>query len=349
VKVAVIFGGMSTEHDVSIASGTSVIKNLNKDKYQIYPVYIDREGTWYIYTEKVENIRNLKVGEKLEKIVKIDNVIEYLKQMDVIFPVLHGLYGEDGTIQGMLELIKKPYVGCKVLASSLAMDKAYAKMIFAKAGITQARHVYIRKCQEMYIHVLENLEEERKNLEELCDLIEQKQSYPMFVKPSNSGSSVGIQKAKNKQELKNAIIYAGKFDTKMVIEEGIIGREVECSVLGNENVIASGVGEIIPADEFYSYEAKYEKAESKTLIPADLDKKIEDEIRTMAIKAFRAIDGSGLSRVDFFVKSDGSVVLNEINTMPGFTEISMYAKLWKEQGISYAELLEKLICLAIEK
>lgn len=349
MKVAVIFGGMSTEHDVSIASGTSVIKNLNKEKYQIYPVYIDQQGIWYEYTEKIENIRNLKVGEKLEKIVKIENVIKYLKQMEVIFPVLHGFYGEDGTIQGMLELIQKPYVGCKVLASSLAMDKAYAKMIFAQAGITQTKHVYIRKYKETYIQVLENLEEERKSLEELSDLIEQKLSYPMFVKPSNSGSSVGIRKVNNKQELKNAIQYAEQFDTKMVIEEGIIGREVECSVLGNEDVIASCVGEIIPADEFYSYEAKYENAESKTLIPAKLDKKIENEIRKMAIKAFKAIGGRGLSRVDFFVKNDGKVVLNEINTMPGFTEISMYAKLWKEEGISYAELLEKLICLAIEK
>lgn len=348
MKVAVIFGGMSTEHDVSIASGTSVIKNLNKNKYQIYPIYIDEQGTWYEYVEKIESIRNLKVGEKLEKIVKIENVIDYLKQMDVIFPVLHGLYGEDGTIQGMLELIQKPYVGCKVLASSLAMDKAYAKMIFTQAEIAQTKYVYIRKYKKGYIHVKNNLEEERKSLDEISSFINQELEYPMFVKPSNSGSSVGIQKAKNEEELKNAIIYAGKFDTKIIIEEGIIGREVECSVLGNEDVIASCVGEIIPADEFYSYEAKYENAESKTLIPAKLDKKVEDEIKKIAIKAFKAIGGNGLSRVDFFIKKDGTVILNEINTMPGFTEISMYAKLWKQEGICYSELLEKLICLAME-
>ena len=284
----------------------------------------------------------------MEPIEKINSEIEYLEQVDVIFPVLHGLYGEDGTIQGIFELIKKPYVGCKVLASSLSMDKAYTKIIFEKAGIKQTKHVYIRKYGEKYIYVQDDLSEKIMNLEEVCSVISEKLKYPLFVKPSNSGSSVGIKKAKTEQELKENIKYAEQYDKKIIIEQGVEGRELECAVLGNEEVKASCVGEVLPADEFYSYEAKYENSESKTIIPADLDSEISEKIQKEAIKAFKAVDGKGLSRVDFFLSKDNEIIINEINTLPGFTEISMYSKLWQNEGITYSELLDKLISLALE-
>ena len=349
MKVAVIFGGMSTEHDVSIASGTSVIRNLDKEKYDIYPIYIDKNGDWYKYTKKAEELEPLKVGEKLKHVEKIENIINYLKQVDVIFPVLHGLYGEDGTIQGLFELIKKPYVGCKTLSSSLAMDKAYAKMIFEKAKIKQTKHIFIKKIKNNYILIKKDLTEKMMDIDKIGLYIAQKINFPMFIKPSNSGSSVGIKKAKTLKELKDAIINAEKYDRKIIIEEGISGREIECAVLGNEDVLATCVGEILPSDEFYSYEAKYENKKSKTIIPANMDKSLQDKIKKIAVKAFKAIDGRGLSRVDFFLKENGEILLNEINTMPGFTEISMYSKLWNEEGLSYSVLLDKLINLAIEK
>lgn len=224
MKVAIIFGGISTEHDVSISSGTSVIKNLDKEKYQIYPIYIDKNGDWHKYTKEVKKIEPLKVGENPEPLETLENIIEYLKQMDVIFPVLHGLGGEDGTIQGLLELIHKPYVGCKVLSSSLAMDKAYAKMIFEKAGIKQTKHVYIRKYNDKYICVKNDLSEEIMDIDKLGVYVSEIIKFPIFIKPSNSGSSVGIKKAKTIAELKEAIKYAGKFDKKIVIEEGVVRK-----------------------------------------------------------------------------------------------------------------------------
>ena len=331
-RIGVIFGGMSTENEVSVVSAKSIMENLNKDKYEIFPIYIGKDGTWY---EQKENKQN-----------EIENVIKYLKQLDILFPVLHGLYGEDGTIQGLFELIKKPYVGCGVLASSIGMDKAYTKIIFEKAGLKQAKCEYIRKYKndDNYIYIDKTFDEKNMSLEEITEQIEKNIKYPMFVKPSNSGSSVGINKAKNKDELKNAIKYASEFDTKILIEQGIIGREVECAVSGNEEVIASVVGEVKSAEEFYSYDAKYNNENSKTEIPAKISEELSDEIRKQAIKAFKAIDGKGLARVDFFIeKETEKIYINEINTMPGFTSISMYPKLFEKAGISYQELLDKLI------
>lgn len=310
-KVGIIFGGMSSEHDVSIMSGKSVINSINKEKYEVYPIYIDKNGIWY------EGIDNKN---------KIDNFVEYLKNMDVVFPVMHGKYGEDGTVQGLLEILQIPYVGCGVLASSIGMDKVYTKIVFEKAGLKQAPY-----C----VYTGNNIDE-----------IEQKLNYPMFVKPSNSGSSIGISKVKNTDELIKAIDYAKKFDRKVLIEQGIVGKEIECAVLGNEDIKASCTGQIIPAEEFYSYDAKYKNAESKLVIPSGI--KEEQEVKNLAIKAFKAIDGRGLARVDFFVTEEGEIYLNEINTMPGFTDISMYAKLWNESGISFKNLIDKLIELALE-
>ncbi len=346
-KLAVIFGGISTEHDVSVVSGTSVIENLDKDKYEIYPIYISKEGKWNKYTKEIDKIKTIDINEEIIEIEEIKNVINYLNQMDVIFPVLHGLGGEDGTIQGIFELIKVPYVGCGVLASSVGMDKVYSKIIFEKAKINQTKYEYIRKYKENYIYVDKEFNETECTIQQICEIIENNLKYPMFVKPSNSGSSVGVKKAKSKIELKQAIEYAKNYDDKILIEQGIEGRELECAVLGNEEIITSCVGEILPAEEFYSFNAKYENQESKTVIPAKVDQKIQEEIQNKAKKAFKAIDGKGLSRVDFFLENKtNKIYINEINTLPGFTKISMYPKLFEKQGISYKELLDKLIELA---
>lgn len=337
LKLGVIYGGMSTENKVSCVSGASVIKNLNKEKYDITPIYIDEKGNWF-------EVKNLDKNEKIE----IDDVMKFLKKFDVVFPVLHGLYGEDGTIQGIFELLKIPYVGCGVLASSVGMDKVYTKIIFDKAEINQTKYVYIRKYEDKYIYIDNNFNEKVLGLKDIEKIVIEKLKYPMFIKPSNSGSSVGISKANNQEELENAIIEASKFDKKILIEEGIDGREVECAVLGNEEIKSSCVGEIKAADEFYSYDAKYKNQESKTLIPANISEEKSKEIQKLAIKAFKAIDGKGLSRVDFFIEKDTEkVYINEINTLPGFTSISMYPKLFEQVGVGYTELLDKLIDLAL--
>ena len=328
IKVAVIYGGMSTEHDVSMVSAQNVIENLNAGKYDIYKIEIAKNGEW------------LNNGKKIK------NVVEILQKMDVVFPVLHGLYGEDGTIQGMLEMLKVPYVGCKVLASSVCMDKVYTKYILKNAKINQAKFVDI-KYDNKYVD--DDLEEMDLQNDEIIDVVNKKLGFPVFVKPSNSGSSVGVTKANNGEELVRAIQTASQYDKKILIEKAIVGKEVECAVLGNDEVKASTVGEIISAEDFYTYDAKYNNSESKTVIPALIPKKIIEEIRRCAIKAFKAVDGSGLARVDFFVEKDtNKVFLNEINTMPGFTEISMYPKLWEASGISYSELLDELIKLALQ-
>ena len=330
-KIAVIFGGKSTENEVSVISAKSILSNLDKSKYEIYPIYIDKNGNWI----------------EFENNKKIENIEKELKKVDVVFPILHGLYGEDGTIQGMLELLGIPYVGCKVLSSSLGMDKAYSKIIFEKAGIRQTKHIYIKVLSEnSFLHINSKLDEQNINMEKLLILCENELSFPMFVKPSNSGSSIGVSKAENSDELKQSILNASKFDKKILIEQGIIGKEVECAVLGNSiiGVEVSRVGEIVSSDNFYSYDAKYVDPKSMTLIPAKISQEQTLEIKRLAKKAFNAIDGNGLSRVDFFVEENtGKIYLNEINTMPGFTNISMYPKLMQDFGYTYSSLLDKLI------
>ena len=331
IKLGIVYGGVSTEHDISVMSAKSVIENLDKEKYEIHEIYINKYGKWY---EVIDD-------EKEE----IYNLIWTLKKLDVVFPVLHGLGGEDGTIQGMLEMLQVPYVGCKVLASSVGMDKVYTKIIFEKAGIPEAPYVYIKKKENGYIIVNENFKEEEFKVESIT----KKLNYPMFVKPSNSGSSVGVKKATNNEELKMAIENAGQYDNKILIEQGINAREVECAILDGTEVRASTVGEIISAEEFYSFDAKYNIPESKTIIPADISKEQIEQIQKLAIRAFKAIDGSGLARVDFFIEKDtNKIYINEINTMPGFTKISMYTKLFEAVGIKYSELLDKLIANAIK-
>ncbi len=332
IKLGIIYGGISTENEVSQMSAKSVIDNLDKEKYEIHKFYIDKDAKWY----RVEE-------DKKEEIHKI---IEELKKLDIVFPVLHGKGGEDGTIQGMFEMFNIPYVGCGVLASSVGMDKVYTKVIFEKAGLNQTPYVYVKAEESNFVIINEKFEKEEIDLNK----IESKLKYPMFVKPSNSGSSVGVTRVTNKEELKNAIQKAAKYDDKILVEQGIIGKEVECAVLGNENAVASTVGEIQAAESFYSYDAKYNMPESRTVIPASLSEEIIEEIRKLAVKAFKSIDGKGLSRVDFFVEEGtNKIYINEINTMPGFTKISMYPKLFEAVGISYAELLDRLIQYGINK
>ena len=343
-RLGVIFGGTSTEHEVSIVSGTSVIKNLNKEKYEIYPIYIDKAGEWF---EFEPDNKTYKVGDEIVGTKKIENIWNYLKTMDILFPVLHGLQGEDGTIQGMFELLKIPYVGTRVLGSSICMDKVYSKIIFEKAKLNQAKYIYIRRFEDKYIYINEDFSEEVLDIQETVNKIMEKIDFPMFIKPSNSGSSVGISKAKNKDELINSIIEASKFDKKILIEENINGREIECAVLGNEEVKASVLGEILPAEAFYSFSAKYQNSDSKTVEAPDLPEELTKKVRELAVKAYKAADCQGLSRVDFFVNDkENKIYINEINTLPGFTEISMYPKLWEKSGLTYTELLDKLIELA---
>lgn len=346
-KIAVLFGGKSTEHDVSVVSGTSVISNMNKDKYEIFPIYIDEDGKYYKYTKNIEDIKILKIGEKITELEEINNINDYLKNVDIVFPVLHGKNGEDGTIQGLLELLGVPYVGCKVLSSSMCMDKVYTKVILDKAGIEQAKSMYIKKYNDKYIYVHNNFNELVLSGEELIGKVKEYLNFPVFIKPSNSGSSVGVNKALNENDFIEYLEYAFKYDSKVLIEEAINGREVECAVLGNEDLIVSNVGEVLAAGEFYSFDSKYKNSESVTVIPANLDNYVIDNIKELAKKAFKACDCAGLSRIDFFVENNTNrIILNEINTLPGFTEISMYPKLMDNIGISYSELIDKLIELA---
>jgi len=348
-ELCVIFGGKSPEHDISLKSATSIIRNLDKEKYNLHLLGITKDGRWLLYTgdyEKIEDGSWLDNPDELKKAVispdssdggllVFENDTAELIKIDCIFPVLHGEYGEDGTIQGLFELSGIKYVGVGVSGSANSMDKTITKIIFSVAGIPQAEWVTVLKNDDIQEKIKE---------------IEEKLGYPCFVKPACTGSSVGVGKANDRQSLEHALSNAMKYGRKVLVEENIDGREVECSVLGNENPEAAEVGEIMPTVEFYDFDAKYNDNSTKLSIPAELSAEIRDEIRMYAVKAFRAMDGSGLSRVDFFVRnSDNKVILNEINTMPGFTNISMYPKLWEAAGIKYPDLLDKLIELANDR
>ncbi|WGX76182.1 D-alanine--D-alanine ligase [Paraclostridium bifermentans] len=349
LSVALIFGGKSGEHDVSRISASSIFKNINKEKYDIHTIGITKDGKWMYYSGSSENIANGKWEELADKTVKINLIpnanskvgIEFndgsFKQIDVLFPVLHGPYGEDGKIQGLFEISNIPYVGCGVLASSVGMDKLICKKVFTQIGLPQVNYTYTTKWE---FDISKNDE---------LDRIERTLNYPIFVKPANMGSSVGISKVSNRNELLSGINEALKYDRRIVLEQGIDAREIEVAVLGNDEVKSSIAGEIIPAKDFYDYEDKYINGVSKLEIPASINAENMMKIRRMAIDAFKAIDGKGLSRVDFFVdRKDEKIYINEINTLPGFTNISMYPKLWDATGIQYTDLIDNLIKLAIE-
>ena len=343
-KLVIICGGQSTEHIVSRMSCTSVLNNIHKDLYEITLVGIDTDGHWYILDQNQEDLAK---DSWLDNAVEVKDIYGLLKQNDVVFPVLHGMYGEDGTIQGLFELAGIPYVGCRVMASSVSMDKIYTKKILDTAGIPQVKSLYIKKRYDDKLVVVDHQFNEYDDIE---NIIEEKLGLPVFIKASRSGSSVGCFRCNTKEELMNKLTEAAKYDRHVVVEECIDCVELEVAVLGNDDPIASRVGQIMPHGEFYTFESKYEDEESKTCIPAKVDEEIQEKIRAYALKVFKAVDGHGLSRVDFFLdKKTGNVYLNEINTLPGFTKISMYPQLMADAGIAYSDLIDKLIELAFEK
>jgi len=343
--VAVLFGGQSSEHEVSRVSASTIISSLSQEKYYVLPVGITKEGKWMLYSGPVENIKNgdwekfgvptvLSPDATHRGLIKMVGNQAKIIPVDVVVPVLHGKWGEDGTVQGLLELAKIPYVGCGVLSSSISMDKVYTKIVAKNAKINQADFVVVHK--------------EEINKKSVLNKIEKKLGFPCFVKPSNAGSSVGITKAHNMEELKKGLELASHHDRKILVEENITGREIECGVLGNgNNISASTVGEVLAAAEFYDYDAKYNNAESRTVIPAEIGEDMINAVRKVAVKVFKAVDGAGLARIDFFLEKDTNrIVFNELNTLPGFTDISMYPKLWENVGKPIEELLDELIELA---
>ena len=345
-SVLVLFGGCSSEHDVSLKSATTILNNMDREKYDIHPVGITKEGKWLLYTGNnfdltnngwqrngVPAILSPDATDKCLIICKegVDGLIKI--NIDVVFPVLHGRNGEDGTIQGICKLAQIPFVGCGVLASAVSMDKAFTKIAVATKNVPQAKYVIVKR-------------KELADQEAVINKIEAAFPYPYFIKPANAGSSVGISKAKNKQELIDGLNIAMEQDDKVLVEETIVGREVETAVMGNDEIVVSGVGEILAAAEFYDFDAKYNNSESKTVVDADLPNEIKERIRGYARDVFDAVEGKGLSRIDFFVKEDGGIIFNEINTLPGFTPISMYPMLFKATGLEVKEIVTKLIELA---
>jgi D-alanine-D-alanine ligase len=365
-RVGVIYGGRSGEHEVSLASAAAVFKNLDPARYEAVPIKIEKDGRWRLpdrppaIDKAADVIQDETRGHQLhtedlrethlvarpgcDTLVTFDrtqpNATVSTLALDVVFPVLHGPYGEDGTVQGLLELANVPYVGAGVLASAVGMDKATMKLVFAAKGLPICDYeVVLRRDWQR---------DERATLQTVVDRL----GFPVFVKPANLGSSVGISKAKHVAELRTAIKLAGEFDRKVIIEAAVPkAREIEVAVLGNDEPEASVPGEIIPAGEFYDYEAKYLNATSRDVIPAPLPERLTEEIRLLAVAAFRALDCAGMARVDFLLADDGtgSLYVNELNTIPGFTTISMYSKMWAASGVSYPQLIDRLIALAIDR
>lgn len=340
IKIGVLFGGQSGEHEVSRVSAYNILQAIDREKYQVVPIGISKDGQWRIYTGSEENIPSGAWEQDQAHLTLCLDLFKDLADVDLFFPVLHGPMGEDGTIQGVFEVLDKPYVGCGVLASAAGMDKVIAKILFRNAGIPVAPGIHFASRQW------------QQDSQTLVNRIEGELGYPAFVKPVNMGSSVGVTKAHNREELVAGIDNACAFDTKILVEAFINGREIECAVLETEAGWEATVpGEIVASKEFYDYEAKYSDDEdSEIIIPADLPAEAVAQIRDYAVKAVQAIDGSGLSRVDFFYTRDsGRVLINEINTMPGFTNISMYPKMWANMGLSYTDLVEHLIRGAARK
>lgn len=349
LTVAVLFGGQSGEHEVSLLSAQAVMAALDPERYSIFPVGITKDGRWIAgpgahgaLLAAADPARlpggggttHGPSGEVLENFSLFHPPVP----LDLVFPVLHGPMGEDGTVQGLLELVGLPYVGCGVAASAVGLDKALMKAAFAAVGLPLLPWLLVRRS---------DFEAEPGAI---CDQIEAKLRYPVFVKPANMGSSVGVGKANDQSELLAALSEAGRYDRRIVVEQGITARELEISVLGNEEVAMSVVGEAVPSSEWYDYAAKYLDGASQVIIPAQIEPELANQITTLAQAAFHAIDGAGLARVDFLLDKDrGELWINEVNTMPGFTPISMYAKMWAASGLDYATLLDRLITLALER
>lgn len=356
INLGILFGGRSCEHEVSVVSARSVLAAINHDKYNVYPVGIDKSGHWHLAADIERLVHEKEVIGLSQQASPKDGLVNLsihhegnlapastsdvvTPALDVIFPVLHGTFGEDGTIQGVFEMAGIPYVGCGVAASAIAMDKALAKQVFFAADIPQA------PCQ-----IISRFEWD-KDQSSVVSTVEKKLGYPAFIKPANMGSSVGVSKANDSQSLNQAIVEALQYDNKVIVEQSMENcHEVECAVLGNADPLASVVGEIIPGAEFYDYQTKYIDDKTETLIPARISEESSKRVQELSIRAFKAIDGAGLSRVDFFVSKDtGEVYLNEINTLPGFTPISMYPKMWAASGIAYPDLIDRLVELAFDQ
>lgn len=350
LKVAVIFGGKSNEHDISLISATHVINSIPRDKYEVIMIGITKKGHWMQYIGDVSFIANGEWEKNQDNVPCVlspdpidkgfiatmgDGEIQHIR-VDCIFPALHGKNGEDGTIQGLFQMSQIPFVGCDMISSANCMDKEVTHTILESHGIKMAKWVSVRNY-------------ELDSLNSKCDEIEKKLSYPMFIKPARSGSSVGISKAHNISELKDGIKHAFLHDNKVVVEQGIEGIECECAVMGNNKLIVSTIGEIAPANEFYDFESKYVSSQEQTFIPARFSSEKIEEIRSVARRAYLAIGCEGLSRVDFFLNTDNEVILNEINTLPGHTPISMYPKLMENEGIDAQDEMDRLITLALER
>lgn len=348
LTVAILFGGASSEHDISCISAKGIVSNIDKEKYNIVLFGITKDGVWYLFDDDIELLPNDKwlASKSLKRAfiapdAEIHGVVTESGErirLDVVFPVLHGKNGEDGTIQGLLQLAQIPYVGCNATASGSCMDKAVTNAVADAFGIDQAKWCSFTQY------------EYNKDKDRCLDLAIEKLGLPIFVKPANAGSSVGISKAHNREELKQGIEIAFKEDKKVILEEFIDGFEVECAVLGNDEPIAAEVGQIVSAAEFYDFDSKYNNPSSELYIPALISKEKRDEVRAAALSAYKALGCEGLSRCDFFVtRNDERVLLNEINTIPGQTPISMYPKLFEAVGVSYTELIDRLIELAVER
>ncbi|AFM00530.1 D-alanine--D-alanine ligase [Desulfitobacterium dehalogenans ATCC 51507] len=346
-KIIILFGGQSGEHEVSLNSASSVLKAIDKEKYEVETLGISKSGQWHwgIRPEQWQQdptlqgiLVNLVHDPSNPRFIALDgSTLPQDGTFDLIFPVLHGPFGEDGTIQGLFEMANIPYAGSGVLGSALGMDKDRMKAVFTEAGLPQAPYLTVLRTTL------------QKMMEKVLHDIEHSLGYPCFVKPANLGSSVGISKARNREELINALHLAAEYDRKIVVEQNIVGREIELSVLGNEDAKASIPGEILPSKDFYDYEAKYIDTGSRLVIPAPLDQEVVKSLQEKAVAAFKAVEACGLSRVDFFVTEGNQIYINEINTMPGFTQISMYPKLWEASGIPYSELITQLIELGFQR
>jgi D-alanine-D-alanine ligase len=350
IKVAVIFGGKSAEHEVSLQSAKSVIAAIDRNKYDVVLVGIDKAGKWYLneeshYLLNADNPKLIQLNKSNTEITltsegNSNHLLDLktgkpVETIDVVFPVLHGTYGEDGSIQGFFKLMNIPFVGCGIVGSSVGMDKDVTKRLLRDAGIGVAKWITVTKTNRASVNF-------KSSSSEL--------GLPMFIKPANAGSSVGVHKVSTEEEFNKALDDAFQFDRKVLIEEAVKGREIEVAVLGNENPKASIPGEIIPTHSFYSYEAKYiDEHGAKLSLPAKLSDKEVKDVQEIAVQAFLAIGCEGLARVDFFLKENGELLINEINTMPGFTNISMYPKLWQLSGITFPELIDRLITLALER
>ena len=355
MKITILYGGKSGEHEVSLVSAAYVARNIDTTKYIINLIGIDKDGKWYWQDQsELERIKEepdsalqiktdfpvfIVPGGGKKQGLQVKNYSGYVNlYTDIVFPVLHGTYGEDGTVQGLLEMAEIPYVGCTTLSSALTMDKEKTKAIWVGENLPVVPYTYLKSTWR------------EDKIKEKIEKFEKEYGFPAFVKPCCAGSSVGASKANDKKELQSAIKEAFRWDSKILLEKFIPAREIECSVMGNHEVFAYGPGEIKPSHEFYDYDAKYNDPNGAALvIPAELDEETAEKIRLMAIKAFKVLDCSGLSRVDFFIsKEDGAIMLNEINTMPGFTSISMFPKMCASGGIAYSDLIEKLCQLGIE-